>query len=116
MGVYDGERFVFLPSGAIVKLLQDDRFTSQLYVPSGTPALENSSTMYTFMGLKIFTAQLNPNGGLGTATIGSTAYTTGFAFTREAIINETATSTPECGGKKIITVGCSDLILLLVQL
>ena len=86
MGVADGERYVYLPTSVINLLLQSTNFTNTQYVPAGVAPLQNSGLMYNILGLTIMTAQLNPNGGLPTGTIGSTAYTTGFAFTREALL------------------------------
>lgn len=94
MGVADGDRYVYLPIGAIKILLKDPLFTNTQYVPNGTAPLQNSGTMYSELGLTICTAQMNPNGGLPVATISATNYVTAFAFTRDAVINETNSATP----------------------
>lgn len=92
MGVALDDRYLYLDSSAIKILLKDERFTNSLYTDK---TLQSGDHIYTStLGLKIMQAQMNPEGGLPRAKIGSTNYVTNFAFTRDAVVMETNSGTP----------------------
>lgn len=92
MGVAMGDRYLYLDASAIKVLLKDERFTNSLYTDK---TLAMSNHVYTStLGLTIMQAQMNPEGGLPRAKLGSTNYVTNFAFTRDAVVMETNSGTP----------------------